>query len=260
MIIFSFVSGKSFHSPRSSPETSIKMSKSPVPKGIAYLGDKYPSHDAIDNFNSDRQDPKYLVLDDINIDLITVFTTFSSLIAIFLLHASYYKVLIPAALVVLPLRLFFPKPTKPEGLALITGASSGIGAELAYIFAKNGHDLILVGRNEEQLRAVADNIKTNTHIVVTDLSVPGAPEELYKHVNKQGYVVDILVNDAGLGHAGDVLNQPTELAEQMINLNCTALVVLTQLFGKDMVGRGRGWILQLSSIVGMFPTWIFHFQ
>jgi len=226
------------------------MSKSAVPSGTAVLRVDQPSHDAIDNFNSDRQDPKYMVLDDLNVDLITTFTVISSAIAILILRFPALQTVIFVTALLLPLRTFFPKSTKPEGLALITGASSGIGAELAYVFARNGHDLILVGRNEEQLDAVRKNIKTNAHVVVTDLSVPGAPRQLYDHVISQGYVVDILVNNAGLGHAGDVMHQPEELAERMIGLNCIALVVLTQLFGKNMVERRRGWILEVSSIVG----------
>lgn len=135
---------------------------------------------------------------------------------------------------------------------------SGIGAELAYIFAANGNDIALVGRNEDQLNAVKVNILNRyrgrtVYIFVSDLSVPGAPRKLYDDVvHRHGFTVDILVNDAGLGHAGDVMEQPEELAEYMINLNCTALVQLTQLFGKDMVKRERGWILQLSSIVGEY--------
>jgi len=83
-----------------------------------------------------------------------------------------------------------------------------------------------------------------------DLSVSGNPKKLYEQVKKQGLVVDILVNDAGLGHAGDVMEQTEDLASTMISLNCIALVQLTQYFGKDMVSRGKGWILQVSSIVG----------
>jgi hypothetical protein len=231
-----------------------KMSNTKVPSGTARLSDNFPSEDAIDNFNSDQQAPNYLVLDDINIDLITTFTVFSSIISIFLLRFSTFKTVALAAAIILPLRALFPKPTNPEGLALITGASSGIGAELAYIFARNGHDLILVGRNEEQLNAVRQNIKTNVHLVITDLSEPGAPRKLYEHVKSQGYVVDILCNNAALGHAGDVMMQPEALTERMIALNCIALVNLTQFFGKDMVKRGKGWILQTSSIVGRFTS------
>jgi len=103
--------------------------------------------------------------------------------------------------------------------------------------------------------AVKSNIESKypgraVYIEVCDLSVPGAPKQLYDSVVRKGLVVDILVNDAGLGHAGDVMEQPEELAERMISLNCIALVQLTQYFGKDMVKRGRGWILQLSSVVG----------
>jgi len=219
-------------------------------------GSSQPSHNAIDNLNSDThaQRPTYFALDDINVDLITMFTVLSGTLSVFLLGTSVVKAASLIALVLLPLRMMFPMATKPTGLALVTGASSGIGAELAYIFAKNGSDLVLVGRNEEQLGSVKSNIETTyqrtAHVIVADLSVPGASKRLYDEVIARGLVVDILVNDAGFGHAGDVMEQPEELAERMIALNCTALVQLTQYFGKDMIKRRRGWILELSSVVG----------
>jgi len=166
-----------------------------------------------------------------------------------------------AAAFLLPLHLFLPRPKPPQGLVLITGASSGVGAEISYIFAEKGHDLILVGRNEEQLEAIKDNISEKygrkTYTISSDLSIPGAARKLYDYVTEKGFVVDVLVNGAALGGAGDTFEQSIELAEGMTTLNCTSLVVLWQLFGKDMIKRGRGWMLQISSVGGEFTADIY---
>ena len=119
---------------------------------------------------------------------------------------------------------------------------------------EKGHNLILGGRNEEQLEAVKNNIlekyarKTNT--ISSDLSIPGAAQKLYDHVTEKGFVVDVLVNGAALGGAGDTFEQPIELAKGMATLNCTILVVLSQLFSGYMINRGRKWMLQISSVGG----------
>jgi hypothetical protein len=218
------------------------------------MADEQPSHKAIDNGNPANFKPQWFVLDDVNIDLISVVATVAALGSFFFLGSSAkLAVLVPAA-IVLPLRLFFPRSKIPEGLVLITGASSGIGAELSYIFADKGHDLILVGRDEEQLDAVRKNVKDrygkSAYTVSSDLSVPGAAKQLYDHILREGHTVDILVNGAGLGGAGDPFTQPIELTEQMTTLNCISLVQLTQLFGRDMIKRGRGWLLHISSVGG----------
>jgi hypothetical protein len=221
--------------------------------------DQQPSHKAIDNGNPARFKPVYLVLDDINVDFISASVTFLATLCVVFLQFAPTKTFSAAALILAPLRIFFPRPTNPEGLALITGASSGIGAELTYILAGKGHDLILVGRNEDQLAAVKRNVTkvgrtgVTCHTIATDLSVPGAAEQLYDRVKSLGLAVDILVNGAGLGGAGETLEQSIDFTERMTTLNCTALVQLTQLFGKDMARRGRGWMLQISSVGGKWP-------
>ena len=224
--------------------------------GVEEGAEQQPSHRTIDNGNPAVFKPKWFVLDDVNIDLISVITAVATLISIFFLHFPAMLAGLAAAAIILPLRLFFPRPKAPQGLVLITGASSGIGAELSYIFAEKGHDLILVGRNEEQLGVVKKNVKEKygkiAYTVTSDLSLPGAAKQLYDHVTKEGFAVDVLVNGAGLGAAGDTLEQPIELAERITTLNCISLVQLTQLFGRDMIKRGRGWILQISSVGGKF--------
>lgn len=216
-----------------------------------------PSVATIDHAGSNQaiQRPRYLILDDTNVDLITVLTTTWALLAPFIFKVSYLRAALTAAAIIVPLRASFPLASKPTGLALITGASSGIGAELAYIFARNGNDVILVARSEDQLNAVKENIKSkwpsrSVYIETSDLSVPGAAKNLYDTVIGKGMVVDILVNNAGVGGAGDVMEQSEDLPETIIYLNCIALVQLTQLFGKDMVKRGKGWILELTSVAG----------
>jgi hypothetical protein len=230
--------------------------------GVENGSENQPSHRAIDNGNPAVFKPKWLVLDDLNIDLISFGTILATSLSILFFGVSASIAISAAAALILPLRLLLPRPKTPQGLVLITGASSGIGAELSYIFAEKGHDLILVGRNEEQLEAVRKNViekfgKT-AYTITSDLSLPGAAKDLYEHVTKKGFQVDVLVNGAGLGGAGDTLQQPIELAERMTTLNCTSLVVLTQLFGRDMISRGRGWMLQISSVGG--KTFIPNFR
>jgi len=221
-------------------------------------GEGQPSHGAVSEKNQAVFKPKWLILDDINIDLLSILAAVSALVSVFGLGCQARAVAPAAAAVIVALRLLFPRPTAPQGTVLITGGSSGIGAELSYIFASKGHDLVLVGRDEEQLKAVKNNItdqyKRDVYTISLDLSVPGGAKKLYDHVKQQGLVIDVLVNDAALGAAGDTFDQPIELVERMTTLNCIALVQLTQLFGRDMMSRGRGgWILQLSSVVGAFP-------
>jgi hypothetical protein len=216
--------------------------------------EQQPSHRVIDNGNPTIYKPNWLVLDDVNIDLVSYITLVTTVVSILFFGCPAILVIPAAVTFLIPLRLFFPRPKTPEGLVLITGASSGIGAELSYIFAEKGHDLILVGRNQEQLDAVKNNVAEKygrkAYTISSDLSIPGAAKQLYDHVIEKEFTVDVLVNGAGLGGAGDTFEQPIELVEAMTTLNCTTLVVLSQLFGRDMIKRGRGWMLQISSVGG----------
>lgn len=225
---------------------------------VDHGAEQQASHRAIDNGNPTIFKPKWLVLDDINVDLISFLTIITTILSIFFFSVPALVSIPAAAAFLLPLRLFLPRPKTPSGTVLITGASSGIGAELTYIFASKGHDLILVGRNEEQLEAVKNNVAQKydrkAYTIATDLSVPGAAKKLYEHVVEKGFTVDVLVNGAGLGGAGDTFEQPVELTEAMTTLNCTSLVVLSQLFGRDMIKRGRGWMLQISSVGGWMAS------
>ncbi|KAF2188345.1 NAD(P)-binding protein [Zopfia rhizophila CBS 207.26] len=231
---------------------------SPARVGVEDGAGQQPSHKAIDNGNLTIFKPKWLVLDDLNIDLISFVMVLATSTSILFFDLPARIAIPAAAALILPLRLFLPRPKTLQGLVLITGASSGIGAELSYIFAEKGHDLILVGRDEEQLEAVKNNVEKKygktVYTISTDLSLPGAAKQLYYHVTKEGFTVDVLVNGAALGGAGDTLEQPIELTERMTTLNCTSLAQLTQLFGRDMIKRGRGWMLQISSVGGWMAS------
>ncbi|RYY49473.1 MAG: SDR family oxidoreductase [Chitinophagaceae bacterium] len=139
---------------------------------------------------------------------------------------------------------------------LITGASSGIGYELAKLFAKDGHNLILVSRDTDTLQKLASALQANTIDVVvigSDLFQPCNAREVYNTVKSNGYEVDILVNDAGQGLYGEFVDTDLDRELDIINLNISSLVVLTKLFLKDMLRQGSGKILNLSSIASRLP-------
>lgn len=141
--------------------------------------------------------------------------------------------------------------------ALITGATSGIGYQLAKLFAKDGYNLVLVARTEEDLKRVkeefqfAESIKVT--IIVKDLFEPQAAEELYNEVRNKGLIVDVLVNDAGQGQFGEFVDIDIQRDIDMIQLNIVALTILTKLFLRDMLARKEGRILQLASVVSKLP-------
>lgn len=145
-------------------------------------------------------------------------------------------------------------PSRP--VALITGASVGIGYELAKEFAKGGYDLILVARTEEKLRQVADEMKplgATSDVIVADLARPDAARELFEKVSALGRPVDALVNNAGFGAIGRFheIDLPRQL--EMVQVNVTALVDLTGRFLPGMVARGTGGVLNVASTAGFQP-------
>jgi uncharacterized protein len=143
-------------------------------------------------------------------------------------------------------------------VALITGASSGIGRELTKLFAENGFDLVLVARNEVALNEIASWLTMRYPVSVTviskDLSLPQAPEEIYDTLEQASIAVDVLVNNAGTQVYGAL--QDTDTAEQLrlIQVNLVALTHLTMLVGREMVHRGRGRILNVASTGAFSPT------
>ncbi len=133
--------------------------------------------------------------------------------------------------------------------ALITGASSGIGRDIAKELSQKGYDLILVARNLEKLNELKEKLETNIETVSMDISNPENCKQLYEKYKD----IDILVNNAGFGDCGyfDKTNLEKEL--QMINTNIVAYHVLTKLYLKDMKAKNSGKILNVASIAGFMP-------
>ena len=138
--------------------------------------------------------------------------------------------------------------------ALITGASSGIGAEMARQLAAAGCNLILVARRTERLNALAEELSTvSVQVITLDLSDPLAPQMLFDEVARRGLLVDILINNAGFGFQKPLLAMSLEEQLGMVDVNDRALLALTRLFAAPMAERGRGWILNVSSVSAWFP-------
>ena len=138
--------------------------------------------------------------------------------------------------------------------ALITGASSGIGLDLARLFAKDGHDVVLVARSEGKLREIAAELERDfgmtAHVIVADLAKPDAPQTLVAQLPVD---VDVLVNNAGFGVLGPFVE--TDLAKEleMIQVNVVALTHLTKLLLPPMVARRRGRVLNVASTAAFQP-------
>ena len=144
--------------------------------------------------------------------------------------------------------------------ALITGASSGIGQELAKLFAQDGYNLVLVGRSDDKLDRLADVFKSNygtqqVTIISKDLSEEDAAQDVYNQVKAKGITVNVLVNDAGVGLYG-LFGTDTdwEREKAMIHLNVLAMTQLTKLCLYDMLVRKEGRILNLASLLSITPT------
>jgi short-subunit dehydrogenase len=140
--------------------------------------------------------------------------------------------------------------------ALITGATSGIGYELAKLFAKDKYNLVIVARTDSDLERCAAEFRQEGIDVIpiaTDLSKEEAALALYDDVTMRGIDIDVLVNNAGQGQYGEFINTDLQRELEIIRLNIMATVILTKAFLKDMVQKGSGKILQLSSIAGKLP-------
>jgi uncharacterized protein len=147
------------------------------------------------------------------------------------------------------------KTGKASAFALITGASSGIGLELARQAAADGRDLILVARDARALDAAAGELgrSVTVHTIAEDLSRPGAAQRVFDRVRALGVEVDCLINDAGFGDYGAFSSADLTKQEHMIGVNITALTGLTRLFLPAMLERGRGQILNVASVTGFLP-------
>jgi uncharacterized protein len=140
--------------------------------------------------------------------------------------------------------------------ALITGASSGIGLELARIFADNRHDVVLVARTEDKLRAVARDCGqkgVKAHVVAEDLAKPGAARSIVDAVGALGVQIDVLVNNAGFGVYGRFAETALEKELESIQVNALALTELTKRFLPAMLARHSGRILNVASTAAFVP-------
>ncbi|WP_270180819.1 SDR family NAD(P)-dependent oxidoreductase [Alkalihalobacillus sp. CinArs1] len=141
--------------------------------------------------------------------------------------------------------------------ALITGASTGIGKQFAYTLAEKGLNVILVSRTKEKLDRIADDLKKTYNVqaivIPKDLSIEGNAQEVYDNVHSMGFTVDMLINNAGAGTTGELLEKTVEKNHQQVMLNVTSVVDLTHLFLKDMVSKGKGEIINISSMAAFQP-------
>ncbi len=135
--------------------------------------------------------------------------------------------------------------------ALITGASSGIGADMARILSSKGYDLILVARNKQKLEILKKELKTKVQIIPMDLSSTFNCMKLYNRVKKDE--IDILINNAGFGLFGNFTKTNLDKELDMIDLNIKALHTLTKVFLKDFQQRKKGYILNVSSAAAFQP-------
>jgi len=141
--------------------------------------------------------------------------------------------------------------------ALITGASNGIGLELAWIHARQDDNLVLVARNKKKLDELKTEIEkqyqVSVHTIGKDLAEKDAALEVFNVLQSAGIEIDYLINNAGFGHLGEFACNSWEKEEQMIQLNITALTHLTKLFLPAMLERGSGRIMNVGSVASFMP-------
>ena len=141
--------------------------------------------------------------------------------------------------------------------ALITGASSGIGLELAKLHARHQGDLVLVARSEETLLRLKEELeskhKINVMVIAKDLTKAEAASEIFEATQKAGISVNYLINNAGFGGLGKFHERDWEMDKSMIQLNVMALTQLTRLYLPEMVRRNEGRILNVSSTAALMP-------
>jgi short-subunit dehydrogenase len=144
-----------------------------------------------------------------------------------------------------------------KNYALITGASGGIGFDLAKLLAKDKHNLVLIARSEDKLKEIKSSFEKdhgiNILIITVDLSVPESASKVFDELEKQDIHIDILINNAGFGDFGIFAECDWQKQEQMINLNILALTKLTRLFLPAMIKLGNGRIMNVASTAAFQP-------
>ena len=136
-------------------------------------------------------------------------------------------------------------------IALVTGASSGIGRDMAKILSNKGYDLIVVARNKEELNKLKEELNTNVEVISMDLSNVENCKKLYNQVKDKN--IDILINNAGFGLLGEFDKTDLEKELNMIDLNVKSVHVLTKLFLKDFIKKDSGYILNVASSAAFGP-------
>ena len=148
--------------------------------------------------------------------------------------------------------------SEPKEVALVTGASSGIGREIARVLAARKVELVIAARRKDRLESLAEELRKahgiRVDVVAADLSRSDGAKQLYQDVRGLRTDVSILVNNAGFGLQDTVLDHALDDLSRLIQVNITALTELTRLFTADMKAAGRGYVLQLSSIGAFQPT------
>lgn len=140
--------------------------------------------------------------------------------------------------------------------ALVTGASSGIGLDLSRELAKHSHDVVLVARTAAKLQEIAGELQkpgVNAHVIASDLSRPGAAEDIVSELKRRNIEIDLLVNNAGYGLTGPFAGNDLQRELAMIQVNIVALTHLTKLLLRPMVARRRGRILNVASTAAFQP-------
>jgi short-subunit dehydrogenase len=141
--------------------------------------------------------------------------------------------------------------------ALVTGASGGIGYELAKLFAHDHYNLVLVARSGAKLAQLSDEMQRQFGItakpMTADLAAPSAPEQLFEQLRKDGIEIDVLVNNAAYGKFGPFADMPLEEVTGQIELNIVGLTTVTRLFLPGMIARKSGRILNVASTAGFQP-------
>jgi uncharacterized protein len=150
-----------------------------------------------------------------------------------------------------------PTNDKTRPTALVTGASAGIGVDLAECFARDGYDLILSARTEKALKEVGDRLAKKYDVRVTafalDLEEINAGNKLAEGIEKQGLHVDVLVNNAGYGHAGPFSESQRKVELGMVDLNIRTLVELTHIYWPSILKSGTGGVINLASTAAFQP-------